>query len=227
MSNVSMSARTHLEEELLAIRQGVMRMGECVGEMVRLACDAACQSDSEIARQVVVMDDTVDRLEEESVRQIVLCMMRHAPVASDLKFLTSTLGVVHEVEQAADDVVKLARRTIKLTGQFPGEMKADLSQLGERTRTLFARSLKLFLDFNDELANEVVSTDQEIDSLYKDARNRVVVMLQNDPERTRQLIRVIAAFHSLEHVADHAVEIAKRLKSAYGRDEALSSSTPA
>lgn len=216
-----------MEEHLAAIRQNALRMGECVSEMIRLACDAACQSNPDTARRVVTMDDTVDRLEGECVRSIVLCMMRHAPVASDLKFLTAALGVVSEIEQAADDAVKLARRSIKLSGQFPPELKVDLARLGERTRVSFARALKLFVEYSDELASEIIETDSEIDDLYKVARNRVVEMMQADASQARQFVRVIGTFHSLEHVADHAVEIAKRMKSTFGRDEALSSSKPA
>lgn len=198
------------------IREVVMRMAGMVEEMIRLACDAACQSDPEIANRVVAMDDEVDRLESEIIRSLIVTQMRFAPVANDLRLITATYGVVTEIEQAADDAVKLARRSIKLTTQFPAELKKDLAQLGEATRVYFAKALKLYLDYSDELAEEIVQDDAGIDMLYKETRGKVFDMMQQDPTRVRAFVRVIDAFHSLEHVADHAVEIAKRLRAHVG-----------
>jgi phosphate uptake regulator len=51
-----------------------------------------------------------------------------------------------------------------------------------------------------------------IDSAYKKARNQIFVMASENPVATQELFWTIEIFHSLEHVADHAVEIARRMK---------------
>jgi|CXWL01.1.fsa_nt_gi phosphate transport system protein len=207
-----MSIRSTFDDQLAEIQQHVVHMGQCVEEMIRNACTAIVNSDVELAKQVIEQDDVVDRLEEQTVNLVIRVLMRQAPVATDLRWLTATFGVVSEIEQAADDVVKLSRRLIKMSGQFPIELKVDLSELGELTRLCFGRALKLCVEYSDELAETIIDADQEIDVRYKNARTKLTEMVQLRPDRTRDFIRVIASFHALEHIADHAVEIAKRLK---------------
>ena len=141
--------------------------------------------------------------------------MQESPVAADLRFLVSTLGVVSEIEKVGDDAVKLARRATKLSGQFPPEMRVALLELGEAARRSFNSSIRLFSDYSTELSVEIVRGDKEIDTAYSQARNKVFNLIQQNPEATEHLVRTIEAFHALEHVADHAVAIAVRLRMVY------------
>lgn len=228
MNQQTMSTRASFDAQMAEIRKAVLQMGDTVVDMIRLACDAVCQSDVKLANKVVELDDLVDNLESETVQVAIVTLMRQAPVATDLLELTAVFGILTEIEQAGDDTVKLARRTIKLTGQFPAELKVDMSELGERTRQIFAGALRLFMDFSPDLAAETIAADKEIDQMYKQARNRVISMIQTYPDRARSFVRVIDTFHALEHVADHAVEIAKRLQTHRGqRPQSEATATPA
>lgn len=207
--------RQQFSQILDEIRRDVVRMGGRVNELVKLAVDAALSGDLEMAQKVITDDDEIDLLEQEIHRRTVLTVLQEAPVAADYKFLVSTLGVVGEVEKAADDAVKLARRVKKLSGQFPSELKVALMELGEESRRMFASALKLFTDYSPELAEEIIANDKEVDTRYSQGRNRVIEMIRENPENTESLIRTIDSFHALEHVADHAVEIARRMKMLY------------
>jgi phosphate transport system protein len=210
-----MSYRNVFDESITGIRSTVVAMGSQVADMVRVAVDAACQTNPELASVAVSMDDKVDHYEDEVIRNVVIATMRMSPVASDLRLLTATLGVVGEIEKAADDAVKLARRAAKLSGQFPGEMKFDLAQLGEEVRVALGKAIKLYVEYDEALADEIINFDAEIDLHWKNARAKLVQLIKEQPERTREFIRVIDCFHSLEHAADRAVDIAKRLKKHY------------
>lgn len=207
--------RQQFSQILDEIRRDVVRMGGRVNELVKLAVDAALSGDLEMAQKVITDDDEIDLLEQEIHRRTVLTVLQEAPVAADYKFLVSALGVVGEVEKAADDAVKLARRVKKLSGQFPSELKVALMELGDESRRMFASALKLFTDYSPELAAEIIANDKEVDTRYSHARNRVIEMIRENPENTESLIRTIDSFHALEHVADHAVEIARRMKMLY------------
>lgn len=187
-------------------------MGGIAAEMVRLAVEAVISGNSELAKTVIDMDDEVDALEKATLNETVRAVALEAPVASDLRMLVCTLGVIGEVEKIADDAVKLARRSTKLTGHFPAEMKLALHQLGEEARKVFAASLRLYVEYSPELAKDTISSDEEIDGQYVRARNRVFDLIRESPQETEHLVRTIEAFHALEHVADHAVEIASRLR---------------
>lgn len=201
-------------------------MGTEAAEMTRMAVDAVIAGDASLAHEVIRMDDLVDNLERQALLAAVGTVMQEAPVAADLRFLISTIGIIGEIEKAGDDAVKLARRATKLTGVFPSEMKVALSELGELSRRSFTSSLRLYADYSNELAEEIIHLDMEVDQTYARARNRVFELIKQDPASTEHLVRTIDAFHALEHVADHAVAIAQRMKILHDRPEELLSIAP-
>jgi phosphate transport system protein len=207
--------RIQFQERLEEIRSEVLRMGSEANEMVRMAVDATLNGDLELAQQVLHRDDDVDDLEKRALDLTVLTMMSEAPVAADLKFLVSTLSVVGEIEKVGDDAVKLARRATKLRANFPTELKVSLLDIGELARRSFAASLKLYVEFSPELSEEIILQDEEVDTAYSRARDRLLTLIEANPSATEHLVRSIECFHALEHVADHAVAIAKRLSIHY------------
>jgi phosphate uptake regulator len=111
--------------------------------------------------------------------------------------------------------VKLSRRAKKLVGHFPSELKLALSELGEVSRQMFNASLRLFAEYSEGLASEIVAKDETADDCYSQAREQVIEMIRENPGESEHLVRTIDCFHALEHVADHAVEISKRMNMLY------------
>jgi len=207
--------RQHYHQILDDLRSDVIRMGTRANELVKQAVDALLNGDIDLAQTVIHGDDDVDRMEQETHKRTVLTVMQEAPVATDLRFLMSTLGVVSEIEKTADDAVKLSRRARKLSGQFPAEMKVALLELGEEARKMFTAAIRLYSAYSHELAEEIIASDKDVDTRYSQARDRVIQLIQANPENTEHLVRTIESFHALEHVADHAVEIARRMRMLY------------
>jgi len=212
-----MTFRPIFDEKLTEIRSDILRMGGIAGDMTRLAVSAALNGNIDLSHHVIDMDDEVDRLEKEILQKTVLTVGLETPVAGDLRLLVSTLGITGEIEKVADDAVKLARRANKLAGHFPGEMKLALLDLGDAARRAFASALRVYAEYDADLADEVIRSDEQIDGQYVSARNRVFELIRANPAETEYLVRTIDAFHALEHIADHAVEIAVRLRLHYGR----------
>ena len=207
--------RLHFQEKLEEIRSEVIRMGSEANDMVRSAVEATIQGDLELAHQVIGQDDTVDRLERTLLQATVSVVMTENPVAADLRLCIATLGVVSELENIGDDAVKLCRRAAKLKTQFPGEMKLALQEMGDMARHALGAALRLYSEYSPELAKEIVDGDKPIDFAYRNARGRIYDLIKANPDATEHLIRTIEAFHSLEHVADHAVAIAVRMRLLY------------
>ena len=203
--------------ELSLIERDVIAMGNHAGEMVRLAVRAALERDTVLANQVVQLDDQLDKMEVDATEHVVTTILREAPVAHDLLFLTSLLGILGEIEKVGDDATKLARRVGKLGGEFPSELRRALSDIDKQARENFAASIRLCFEYNDDLATALVSADDRVDLAYKDSREAVMEMMRHNPENLRQLVRSNDLFRALEHVSDRAVDIAKRLRRFHQR----------
>lgn len=203
------------------IRGKVVRMGGLASDMIRQSVEAVVQNDTDLGRQVIDTDDVIDRLEAEILNDTMLCVGLEAPVASDLRFLVATLGIVSELEKAADHGVKLARRGRKLAGRFPSEFKLALTEICDDARRLLASALRLYTSYEAELAEEIILSDEDVDRRFAECRSKMMDLIEQAPEDTELLLRAINVFHALEHVADHAVAIAKRLQYAYEDEHRL------
>lgn len=204
--------RIRYEERLLELRGQVIAMGNLAHDMVRKASESVITGNPSIANDVIKDDDAVDAAERAITLEAIMLVMQETPVGPDLRFLVSTLGVVSEIEEVADDAVKLARRSIKLGTNFPSSMKVQLSEISEISRLQLASAIRLYADFDADLATSIIAKDDEVDAAYSRARDGLLVFFKENPDDARGLVRSIEVFHALEHVSDHAVSIAKRMQ---------------
>lgn len=211
-----MTIRHHFDERLHEIEQSIVQMGNRVSDMLTAAIKATSTHDRNLARQVIGADNEIDQLEEDVLRDTCLLVMQEAPVATDLRRLTATLGIVGEIEKYGDDAVKLARRSIKVGDRFKAELIGDLVQLGTQTNFVLGSAIRLYTGYDPEIVNEVRAYEARVDQEVKSVRNRIFKMIEENPPEAEALIRTLSIFQACEHAADHAVAMVDRLQMHYG-----------
>lgn len=205
------------QQEMHQIERDVVTMGSHANEMVRLAVRSAIERDTVLAKSVVAMDDDLDQMELAATEHIVTTLLREAPVAQDLLYLTSMLGIIGDIEKVGDDATKLARRVSKLGGEFPTELRRALSDIDKKARENLGMAIRLCCEYNEAQALALVAADDTVDMAYKDSRDAVIELMKANPENLRQLVRTNDLFRAIEHVSDRAVDIAKRLRRFHDR----------
>lgn len=212
---MSSSYREGYDSKLAEIKSAVLQMGSTVAEMVKLASELAITGNADLLSKVQQMEERTNKMEIDIVTSAMLTIMRETPVASDLRTLTSTIGVVSEIEKIGDHAVKLAKRGNKLGGNVPGELRKLLHDMSEEARQMFGSALRLYDEWDSALAEQIIATDDEVDSKYSETKRHIVQMIQSMPDSTAHLLRVLRVFQAIEHVADNAVEMAKRMRMHY------------
>lgn len=205
-------SRERFDHDLDSLQKIIVSMGESVITMTDIAVRASLQDDEAALQEVRMMDDELDVQEMEAINMIVSIIMREAPVASDLRLLTSTLSIVGELEKAGDDAEKLASRIAKVGENFPEDLMDALIGLSRMAQSNIESAIQLYLNYDNTLAEEILAADEDIDTAYKQARSEALKRISAQPNMTKALYRAIEVLHAVEHIADHAVEIAKRLR---------------
>lgn len=209
------AARIHFQERLDRVRADVIRMGHDSQTMVRDAVNAATSADRGLVEQVVFADDAIDALEARVANEALLAVMQEAPVAGDLRFLMASVGVAAELEKVCDDAVKLARRSAKLPGGLPTELRMPLQELGEAALAQLYAAIRLYGEYDADEARRLIEGDVFVDKLFKQSRKRIVELMREMPDDAERYFRCTMCFHALEHVADHAAAIADRMRVVY------------
>lgn len=210
--------RKEFDEKVAEIRAMMEELGQRVCGMALDGVEGAVSDNTPLLQKVIAADPEIDEFEERAMKMVYELTVMQAPVSRDARFLMGTLAIVGELEQAGDDAVKLARRASKMGGRFREDLHAPLGALAESVVQLMSEAMALYQEYDDAKAQEIIESDNMIDSAYKRARKRILEIADSEATLNRDLFRTIEIFHALEHFADHAVEIAKRLRKFHGRE---------
>lgn len=210
-----MTLRQQFDDRLKEIREQVVQMGSRTLEMIHDAVQAVVANDPSVEGRLAAAEQEIDRLEGRVTTETAIVIMQEAPVASDLRMLVGTLGVVGEIESTADITVKLAGCVRKIGGRFPSELRLPLQKTGDLARRAFSTAIHLYGEYSDDKAAEIEALESEIDQSYAEARVAILAMIRADATHAENLLRCLDAFHKLEHVGDRAKEIADRLRSSH------------
>ena len=78
---------TQFDSELAALSSRVMALGGLAESQIRQAVQALGAFDADIARQVIAIEDRVNRMEVEIDRELSTVIARRQPTARDLRLL--------------------------------------------------------------------------------------------------------------------------------------------
>src|SRR2546425_5080936 len=88
----------HLDEELDALRDSVLRLGGEAESALRRVMHSLAEGDTAEARAVLDHDDTIDQLEVEVDRQAIDIFALRQPAARDLRFVMSVTKMAPVLE---------------------------------------------------------------------------------------------------------------------------------
>src|SRR5205809_298489 len=153
-------------------------------------------------RQVNAYDVEID---EKCVELLAL----HQPTAGDLRFLTTTLKIVTDLERIGDQAVNIAQRALELNREPQLKPYVDLPRMAERAQRMVKESLDAFVSRDTELARRVCGEDADVDALKEQVFRELLTFMMEDPRTIPRAIRLILISRFLERVADHATNIAE------------------
>src|SRR2546430_6315182 len=123
------------DAELEELRSKLLTLGGKVEAEISQSMRALTERDSKLAEQVVGSDREVNRLElevDESCRRLLALRQ---PAASDLRFITTALKIVVDLERIGDLAVNIAERAIDLNQSPPLRPVHDLTRLRSEEHT--------------------------------------------------------------------------------------------
>jgi phosphate transport system protein len=197
--------------ELDKIKKRILSLGAMVEDRVRLAQHSVEEKDGEAARRIIRTDYEVDEMEVEIEEECLKVMALHQPVAVDLRFLVAVVKINGELERIGDQVVNIAQRVVVLSKRPPLEFDFDYSTMAEKAGSMLKMSLDSLVNLDVDLAFKVMTLDDEVDAIQREAYDRIKDAIRNNPGRGGYLINLLLISRHLERIADHATNIAEEV----------------
>ena len=199
----------HFHEELEALKQTLLAMGGLVEDQIRRAMQALLERDDVIAQEVIDRDRQVNTYDVEVDEQCVSLLALHQPAAGDLRFITTAMKIVTDLERIGDQAVNIAQRVLELNREPQLKPYIDLPRMAEKAQRMVKESLDAFVARDTALARQVCGEDAEVDALKEQIFRELLTFMMEDPRTIPRAIRVILISRFMERVADHATNIAE------------------
>jgi phosphate transport system protein len=199
----------HFHEELGALKQTLLAMGGLVEDQIRRVMRALVERDDEQARDVIDRDRQVNAYENEIDEKCVELLALHQPAAGDLRFITTAMKIVTDLERIGDQAVNIAQRALELNREPQLKPYIDLPRMAEKAQAMMKESLDAFVSRDATLARQVRGQDEAVDALNHQIFRELLTFMMEDPSTIPRAIRLILIARFLERVADHATNIAE------------------
>lgn len=162
---------------------------------------------TELCAVAVADEEEIDVLEKKIDNDGVQVLLRFQPVASDLRHVISTMKVSANLERVADQAVRIAQRSRKLTMPAVLDETHILGPMFVEATNLFRDSVRAFADENVTLARSIKSRDREIDQMNHDIADNLTDKMALLPAHITDYLNLIFIARHLERVGDHAKNI--------------------
>ena len=199
----------HFHEELEALKQTLLAMGGLVEDQIRRVMRALLERDDAMAQEVIERDRQVNTYDVEVDEQCVSLLALHQPAAGDLRFITTAMKIVTDLERIGDQAVNIAQRVLELNREPQLKPYIDLPRMAEKAQRMVKESLDAFVARDTALARQVCGEDAEVDALKEQIFRELLMFMMEDPRTIPRAIRVILISRFMERVADHATNIAE------------------
>ena len=199
----------HFHEELDALKQTLLAMGGLVEEQIRRAMIALLERDGDLAREVIERDTQVNAYDVEIDEKCVELLALYQPTAGDLRFITTAMKIVTDLERIGDQAVNIAQRALELNQEPQLKPYIDLPRMAENAQRMVKESLDAYVGRDTALARRVCAADADVDALKEQIFRELLTFMMEDARTIPRAIRLILISRFLERVADHATNIAE------------------
>lgn len=197
------------EAELQNLRDKLLEMGGQVEKAIAASVRAIVERDTPLAERVKVNDREINRLEVEIDGACRRILALRQPAASDLRFITTALKIVTDLERMGDLAVNVAERACDLNQAPPLGPQHDLVRLADLSEAQLQKALDAFITRDVVKAEQVMKGDDLLDALYLKLFNDLLGMMMEDSRLIRRATSLMFAAKHLERFGDHATNLAE------------------
>jgi phosphate transport system protein len=197
------------EEDIEALKEQVLKMGGFVEESIRQSVKALVERDRNLAIGVIDGDAVVNNFDVEIEEACIRFLAIWQPTGSNLRFITTAIKIITDLERMGDLAVDICERAIELNEEPPLKPYIDIPRMAEAAQKMLKDSLDAFVAKDADLAMKVCADDDFVDNLNQQIFNELLVYMLKDSKNIARAVRLTYITKYLERIADHATNIAE------------------
>ena len=198
-----------LDQEIAQVKDQLLMMAGLVETNLARALKVLTDRDATLLETIEREDDQVDALEMHIDDICIKLMAKRAPVASDLRLITTAMKISTDLERIADQAVGIGRQATKLLDEPPLKPNDTISRMATIVKSMMREALNSFVQKNPDLARPIPARDKEVDELNRKVYRELTEQMVQDPNIITRALRLLFIARFLERIGDHAANIAE------------------
>ena len=200
---------THFQKELEELKKNLLKMATLVEEAINNAVQSLVKRDSEMAQKAFEAEDRINTMDIAINTECLNLLALRQPMAADLRFITSALKIITDLERMGDQAVNIAERAVSLNREPQLKPYIDIPRMAEIAQTMVKDVLDAFVNRDSKLARSVCERDDLVDGLNDQVVRELLTYMTSDPKTTKSAMHLMIVSRCLERIADHATNIAE------------------
>ncbi|MAN24179.1 MAG: phosphate transport system regulatory protein PhoU [Gemmatimonadetes bacterium] len=202
------------DQQLDDLKTELLAMGGAVEKSVEQALYALVERDDQTVNDVLKGGVEIDEWEIQVEEQTLTLLATHAPVAKDLRLLTTVLKINDDLERINDQSVNIAQRAAVLNKMPLLKPLIDIPGMADIARGMVRDALDAFVRNDVNLARIVGEKDEKLDDFRDRIFRELVVFMTDSKDQVDvvdRAIQLILISRHLERIGDHASNIAENV----------------
>jgi phosphate transport system protein len=203
--------RETFHEALERMEGELLTLGDLAADAVSRATRALVERDDAAAETVIGGDDEIDDLYLAIDHGTLSLLALQAPVAADLRLISTILHSCLHLERIGDQAVNIAKIHLA-TRALPASdaMRSQVAEMGELASEMVRTAMRAFADRDVEVVRRLPAMDDPIDRLNR-MTHLEALKLADDRGALDWGLHMNLAARALERVGDNAVDIGEQV----------------
>lgn len=201
--------RTRFHQALDGLKERLLVMAGLVEQAIQRATSAYSDRDVELCDLVLMSEPAINRMEREIDQLALDLLAMEQPMAVDLRFIMAVIRINADLERVGDQAVNIAVRVKELGMLNASDLPVDIPRLAQLSSAMVRKALQSFIEADAEMAQAVLTLDDQVDDMNRNAYTALGHYIQEHPECASQALNALVISRNLERVGDHATNIAE------------------
>jgi phosphate transport system protein len=200
-----------LDHDLHELKALLLTMAGEAERALEGAIRSLVERDSELAQQVIEGDALLDRREVEADHKAIELIVRHRPMARDLRLVLMATKIAPELERVADQAVEIARQALLLNKVPPLKPFITLPSMADAAGAMVRDAINSFVHEDSQQARRVIYRDDAVDAMHEQIFRELLTYMMEEPRTIPRALALLLIARSLERTGDHATNIAEQV----------------
>ena len=201
--------REYFDTELANLNNQLIGMGTLVESAIKNAVEIIANNSAELLDKAREQEELINTSERKIQNHCIRLLLHQAPVANDLREVSSALKMITDLERIGDQAIDIAEVSQYIKSRNNVINVTHIDEMASQASKMVTLAIDAFVKKDVELAKKVSESDDVIDELFDKVKKETVEIIQRDKALGEEAIDLMMIAKYLERIGDHAVNIAE------------------